>query len=249
MSQAFINGRRLLRETYYRLAAPLHWERARREFDAALAGASSIPALTDLLWSFRGQGFYHGFHPNQHRWEIGQLAERVAAFAPKVIVELGTRDGATLLLWTQCSPAARHVVSVDLPGGIHGGGYPAQRARLYEHLVAGKPDCRLTLLRRDSQRAETRDEVAALLAGSPIDFLFIDADHRYDGVRRDYELYAPLVRPGGLIGFHDIYPNTRDATIQVDRLWREIRASGARTEEIVHEPYTGRYGIGLLWVS
>ncbi len=248
MSKSGANLRRIVRQAYYQTAEPLHWMLSTREFDAQLAKASSTQALTDVLWSYKGQGFFHGFYPNQHRWEIAQLTERVAALAPRVIVELGTRDGATLFLWTQCSPQTRHVVSVDLPGGIHGGGYPEQRGRLYRHLMTNRSDCQLTLLRRDSQQASTRDEVSALLDGQAVDFLFIDADHRYEGVRKDYQLYAPLVRPGGLIAFHDIRPNTRDTTIQVDRLWDEIRASGARVEEIVHEPYTGRYGIGLLWV-
>lgn len=35
------------------------------------------------------------------------------------------------------------------------------------------------------------------------DLLLIDADHSEAGVRRDYEDYAPLVRPGGVIAFHD----------------------------------------------
>jgi hypothetical protein len=36
-------------------------------------------------------------------------------------------------------------------------------------------------------------------AHGKIDLLFIDADHSYDGVARDYEMYAPLFGPGGLI--------------------------------------------------
>lgn len=39
--------------------------------------------------------------------------------------------------------------------------------------------------------------------GGPIRMLLIDADHSYDGVRRDFELWSPLVSPGGLIVFHD----------------------------------------------
>lgn len=35
------------------------------------------------------------------------------------------------------------------------------------------------------------------------DFLFIDAGHRYDDVAKDHALYAPMVRPGGIVAFHD----------------------------------------------
>jgi hypothetical protein len=37
----------------------------------------------------------------------------------------------------------------------------------------------------------------------PFDFLFIDAGHLYADVVDDYTYYAPLVRKGGVIAFHD----------------------------------------------
>ncbi|MFN8379379.1 MAG: hypothetical protein U0452_11985 [Anaerolineae bacterium] len=55
----------------------------------------------------------------------------------------------------------------------------------------------------------------------------------------------PLVRPGGLIAFHDIRPNRFDSSIEVWRLWDEIKAGGALTQ-FVREPYPGRYGIGVV---
>jgi cyanate lyase len=54
------------------------------------------------------------------------------------------------------------------------------------------------------------------------------------------------VRQGGLIAFHDIRPNVQDADTQVYRFWDELKGSGAAVEEIVHEPYRGYFGIGLL---
>lgn len=36
-----------------------------------------------------------------------------------------------------------------------------------------------------------------------LDFLFIDGDHTYDGVKQDFDLYYEKVRPGGYIYFHD----------------------------------------------
>lgn len=37
----------------------------------------------------------------------------------------------------------------------------------------------------------------------PVRFLFIDADHSYDGVKADFEAWSPSVVPGGFIVFHD----------------------------------------------
>lgn len=39
--------------------------------------------------------------------------------------------------------------------------------------------------------------------GFGVGLLFIDADHSYEGVRRDFESWSPLVRPGGIVAFHD----------------------------------------------
>ena len=36
-----------------------------------------------------------------------------------------------------------------------------------------------------------------------IDFIFIDADHSYDGIRKDWELWAGRVREGGMALLHD----------------------------------------------
>ena len=37
----------------------------------------------------------------------------------------------------------------------------------------------------------------------PIDLLFIDADHSYQAVRRDWDDWSPYVKAGGIIALHD----------------------------------------------
>ncbi|HEB54120.1 MAG TPA: class I SAM-dependent methyltransferase [bacterium] len=46
---------------------------------------------------------------------------------------------------------------------------------------------------------ELTDDVDA-----PIDLLFLDGDHSYDAVRRDFEDWAPKIRAGGLLAMHDV---------------------------------------------
>lgn len=38
----------------------------------------------------------------------------------------------------------------------------------------------------------------------PIDLLFLDGDHSYEGVRADFLAWAPKVRPGGVLCMHDV---------------------------------------------
>ncbi|MGB5295671.1 MAG: class I SAM-dependent methyltransferase, partial [Thermoanaerobaculia bacterium] len=99
------------------------------------------------------------------------------------------------------------------------------------------------MIRGDSHRGDVLQELQSLLTGRPIDFLYIDGDHRYEGVRTDFEMYSPLVRPGGVIAFHDIA--TRDSGYGTGRLWAELRDL-YRSEEWVASSSTK--GNGLLYL-
>jgi predicted O-methyltransferase YrrM len=49
-------------------------------------------------------------------------------------------------------------------------------------------------------------EAARLLAEAcepPLDFVFIDGDHSYEGLRGDWEAWSGLVAPGGVVALHD----------------------------------------------
>jgi hypothetical protein len=45
--------------------------------------------------------------------------------------------------------------------------------------------------------------VAETRALREIDFLFIDGDHTYDGLRGDWEAWSTLIAPGGHVALHD----------------------------------------------
>ena len=85
-----------------------------------------------------------------------------------------------------------------------------------------------------------------LLGDRPVDFLFIDGDHRYEGVSQDFELYSPLVADGGLIGFHDIVPGPESNVGGVPRFWGELKEASGERREIVADWNQGSGGIGLI---
>ena len=49
-----------------------------------------------------------------------------------------------------------------------------------------------------------------------IDYLHIDADHSYEGVKKDFELYSKLLNPNGIISIHDTDQNYHDNFIVTD---------------------------------
>lgn len=50
---------------------------------------------------------------------------------------------------------------------------------------------------------------AELVPDLSLDFVFIDADHSYNGVKSDITAWLPNIKPGGFIGGHD-YDNPRE---------------------------------------
>jgi len=56
------------------------------------------------------------------------------------------------------------------------------------------------------------------LQGCTVDFLFIDGDHSYDGLRGDWEAWRDLVAPGGIVGLHD----TRGGRFGCQRYMEEV---------------------------
>lgn len=51
---------------------------------------------------------------------------------------------------------------------------------------------------------------ARFIADGSLDFVYIDADHSYEGVQRDLIAWEPKVREGGIVSGHDYYvfPNS-----------------------------------------
>ena len=48
-------------------------------------------------------------------------------------------------------------------------------------------------------------------ANESIDFIYIDADHSYDAVKKDIEMWFPKVKRGGYMAFHDYSEDVKRA--------------------------------------
>ncbi len=189
----------------------------------------------DALWKFED------FRPLQVKEEIAGLFEIVKALGPRAVCEIGSAGCGMTFLFARAAAEGALVVSLDLE---------LEEARRRAATRFAREGQRVVCLRADSHRTETVREVERLLAGRPLDFLFIDGDHSYEGVARDFELYAPLVRPGGLIAFHDIVPlaeGDRNHTVGgVPRFWRELKARHPSAREIIASPAQSAFGIGII---
>jgi predicted O-methyltransferase YrrM len=183
----------------------------------------------------------------QARSEIMGLTGLVRERQPKTIVEIGTAHGGTLFLWCRLAHPNATIISLDLPGGIHGGGYPYWKTMIYRRFPLATQ--KLQLLRGDSHKPEMLAQLKSLLPGDgKVDYLFIDGDHTYEGVKSDFDMYSGLVREGGLIAFHDICKHPEQLNCHVDRYWQEVK-SKYRASEFVEDPNQGGFGIGIVEVE
>lgn len=120
--------------------------------------------------------------------------------SPQRILEIGTFFGGTLWNWFQL-PTSRVIVSVDLPvpeGSEHHKRVWESRARWEEWSRAtGK---KLVDLIGRSDDWHIHNEAKQ---HGPFDFMFIDGDHSYEGVKGDFNIYRPMLARNGCIAFHD----------------------------------------------
>ncbi len=180
----------------------------------------------------------------QQAEEIRWLYDLVCSERPGRVLEIGLDEGGTLFLWTRVAAPDAHVVSVDTrPVGPLGMRAPFPLARRAFAHSRQRIDL---VMPADSHDPTTLTRVEALFAGAPIDFLFIDGDHTREGVWQDFLMYSPLVRPGGLVAFHDVSQAPDRSTIGVASFWREFTAEH-ETEECVVGTQPG-FGIGIYRV-
>ena len=178
----------------------------------------------------------------QVRSEILRLGNLLKELGPKRSLEIGTNYGGTLFLLCTVSAPKAKIISVDLPFGPFGGGYPTRKIPLFRRFRRSGQE--LHLIRGDSHLAETRERVLGLLQDERLDFVFIDADHTYEGVSRDFEMYGPLVRSGGIVAFHDIVTHRQGTACEVERFWNEVKVR-FRHQEFVEYPNPGSVPIAV----
>jgi predicted O-methyltransferase YrrM len=203
--------------------------------------AGDVPDDAEGLVSFVMDRFDGTVRPLQDRAEITALVKELMQRQPRAVLEVGTARGGTLFLLCRAAHPEATIISLDLPYARNGGGFPEWKQDTYRRFA--RPGQTLHLVRGNSHETASRDRVLDLLGGRPLDFILIDADHSYAGVRRDFELYYPLLADDGLLAMHDVMDNPHDPTIDVHRFWTELQAS-LETREIATS--RRRFGLGLV---
>jgi len=211
-------------------------------------------------WLLARRAYKFGGYHGTERWyrELAGLLKVLKKSPPRIVLEIGVAQGASMFAWAQVSAPEACLIGLDAfqvrTASSVGVRQTADevRARL---VAAGalRPSQKLFLVSGDSHSDQAKRSVLDILQCTKLDFLFIDGDHSYEGVWHDFRDYAPLVREGGIIAFHDIVPDfktrygidTPNWTGGVHRFWSEVCRQYPGIS-IIDRPDQDGFGIGIL---
>jgi len=134
------------------------------------------------------------------------------------LVEIGVMHGATTALLRGAMAPDGVVTGIDrhLPGKL----LVSFERLVAKHELARHPRGEAVLLREWSHDA-------ARHWTAPIDFLFIDGDHSWAGLERDWQDWTSHLVPGGLVALHDSRPMPGREVYDSVRFTRDV---------VLHDP-------------
>jgi predicted O-methyltransferase YrrM len=202
------------------------------EFKNSVILGKSIGDSFDFAQNFRSLWF--NIRPMQNKTEFTEFVSFLISRDTKLlnIMEIGTASGGTLFLFSQIAEPGGTVVSLDKYN------FPNWKKSLF-HSFSNKVN--IILIKGNSIIPKTVDTINAQVGNHKLDLLFIDADHTYLGVKRDFDRFAPFVKEGGVIAFHDIIPGKGNG---VPAFYGELRS---KYESVEFKQNTfGWGGIGAI---
>jgi predicted O-methyltransferase YrrM len=156
-----------------------------------------------------------GFLDEEEGLHLYRIAAEGAGRGP--CLEIGSYCGkSTVCIGAACRDAGQVLFSVD----HHRGSEEQQPGEAYFDPAlfdpsAGRVDTfrcfRETLVRAGLEDTVVplvcRSELASRAWRTPLGLVFIDGGHAYETVLADYCSWSPHIVPGGLLAFHDVFPD------------------------------------------
>lgn len=226
-------GWRAVRWTYDRILIPLKrpiiisFQRKLSQIDTR-----NIEKTFDFSIGFRSFGL--NIKPLQIKTEFISFEDFILGYTTKIrnIMEVGTGNGGTLFLFSQLLEQGGLIITLDNYK------FPKWKEEFFSNF---HKSAIIKIITGSSFNRDTIFKVKTALGSAKLDLLFIDADHTYEGVKNDFEKFAPLVKDDGIIAFHDIVPGRENG---VPIFFEELKKKYAFEEFKVKQ--FGWGGIGVI---
>jgi predicted O-methyltransferase YrrM len=188
----------------------------------------SVHGFEDLAFMFSSNQLNHGVASLQ--FDEAALLYRLARNVDTgPIAEIGRFKGGSTVVFATALPAGAELWSYDL--------HVALRPDMSGEQLDAELDDALTRLRvRDKVHLLVGDSRTIEPPPAPLELLFVDGDHSYEGAKADFERWSAFVRPDGHLLFHDavdtggygnVYPGVSRAVAEVERDPAWTRRPGA----------------------
>lgn len=169
-------------------------------------------------WRGHDKPYLKYMHKNLHTSaELHYLYHTAKTMGPGWYANLGTyRGGSAFCLATALKEHGEGaVIAVDLFEGVNGEYTKEEmQTKVREYALPIKVCAGFTF------------EVVEQHQDKQFNFIFVDADHHYESVKLDFELWSPLLKPEGVIAFHDTNLNS------VARFLEEIQPQWEQVDEV-----------------
>lgn len=177
----------------------------------------------------------------QVHWEWISLIKELEEIEINNVLEIGTYGGGSLYTLCKLANDNAKIMSIDIHESLYNS-VEAKQQTLKGFAERGQV---IKILNANSHSESSLDETKMFFGENQLDVLFIDGDHSYDGVKKDFDMYSPLVKSGGIIFFHDVQHHVRGS--QVEQLWKELKPN-YQHKEFIEDPEKQTWaGIGILW--
>ena len=190
--------------------------------------------LQDVFDADGGPGLF-----SKYATQLMQLHRRISQLEAPCVLECGVRKGlSTGVLAHAVEQSGGRLISLDI----------------VDCSDAIESDCWTFLQVDDTDKDRVLREAPILKQG--IDLIFIDSWHAVRHVRRQIELWYPLLRQGGWMAFHDVDPTPymrgqRQDSIDSEIVWRDIWQLiqdffYANEDDLLLEVHLGDMGLAIM---
>lgn len=151
-----------------------------------------------------------------------EMAKMMLGYLEKIpakgrMVEIGTGWGESTLFFALAKPKYK-IYTIDAFGMVGDG-------RVWDKLHADNIYKAVNYYKEANNVIQILGDSQSVPWELPVNCIYLDGDHRYDGVKKDFEIYSPYLKDGGIIFFDD-YLQPGNPTNGVKKLVDEICLNG-----------------------